>query len=246
MLSRYYEGETSLAEERQLKAALQAQDLPHDLVAEAQLLGWSAGEQELSAPLSERELLQALPLEKEKPVRKLWPLLGQIAAAVALLVMGYAAGSLLNKPAPDPATADHTSAELTAMRQELSQLKEMLLQGTTSGQRLQAVNVAAETTSPDTELLMALVHTMHFDDNVNVRMAAVEALLNYRQHPQVRQALIHSLSIQKDAHVQLMLIQGLTRMGEKSAVPQMQELLREQDLQQEVRQQLEESISILI
>lgn len=79
--------------------------------------------------------------------------------------------------------------------------------------------------SPDAELLMALVQTMHFDGNVNVRLAAVEPLLGYQQHPQVRQALIHFLSIQTDANVQLMLIQGLTRMRKKGAVPQMQQLL---------------------
>ncbi|MBW3545159.1 MAG: HEAT repeat domain-containing protein, partial [Bacteroidetes bacterium] len=174
----------------------------------------------------------------------LWPVFGQLAAAIALLLMGYAAGTYLEKPASGlPADA---STEITAMRQELSQLKDLLQQGATTGQRLQAVNVASTATNPDAELLMALVHTMHFDDNVNVRLAAVEALLNYRQYPQVRQALIHSLGIQTDPNVQLMLIQGLTQMQEKEALPQMQELLKDPALQKVVRQQLQESISILI
>lgn len=244
LLSRYYEGDTTVAEERTLKAELQKPDLPADLRAEAQLLGWSVEEQAVSAPQSEQELLELLPLEEVKPARSMWPWLGQLAAAVALLLLGYAAGTLLQKPEPE--LASNTTTELTAMREELTELKGLLQQGATTGQRLQAVSVAAENANPDAELLMALIHTMHFDDNVNVRQAAVEALLNYRQHPQVRQALIHSLSIQTDANVQLMLIQGLTRMQEKEAVPQMQELLKNPDLQQLVRQQLQESISILI
>ena len=244
VLSRYYEGNTLPAEERQLKEWLQAADLPKDLQAEAQLLGWYKAEQAITSPLSERELLSTLPGAEEKPLRRLWPLLGQLAAAVAMLLIGYGAGNLAKEPTP--AFTTDASTELTAMRQELSQLKDMLQQGGSTSQRLQAVNVAAETSKPDAELLMALIHTMHFDDNVNVRMAAVEALLNYRQHPQVRQALIHSLSIQTDANVQLMLIQGLTQMNEKEAVPQMQELLKNPDLQHVVRQHIQESISILI
>lgn len=244
LVSRYYEGDTTVAEERQLREALQAGDLPQDLRAEAQLLGWAAAEKLQTAPLSEAALLQQLPLGKEKPARPLWPVLGQLAAAIALLLMGYAAGTYLAKPAAGlPADA---STEITAMRQELSQLKDLMQQGATTGQRLQAVNVASNTQNPDAELLMALVHTMHFDDNVNVRLAAVEALLNYRQYPQVRQALIHSLGIQTDPNVQLMLIQGLTQMQEKEALPQMQELLKNPELQKVVRQQLQESISILI
>ncbi len=244
LISRYYEGETTVAEERQLKDALQAADLPNDLRVEAQMLGWAAAEQAQTAPVSEAALLKALPIENERPVRNLWPVFGQLAAAIALLIMGYVAGTSLGKSATDQPT--ETSTELTAMRQELSELKGLLQQGATTGQRLQAVNVAAANANPDAGLLMALVHTMHFDDNVNVRLAAVEALINYREHPQVRQALIHSLSIQTDANVQLMLIQGLTKMQEKEALPQMQELLKDPDLQQVVRQQIQESISILI
>lgn len=244
LLSRYYDGDTTVAEEQQLKASLQTHDLPIDLRAEAQLLGWSVVEQAVSSPISDEELLLRLPVIEKKPVRNLWPMLGQLAAAIALLLVGYAAGTFMDKPSP--AVATDTNTEITAMRQELSQLKDMLQGAGSTGQRLQAVSVAAEAPNPDAELLMALVQTMHFDDNVNVRMAAVEALLNYRHHSLVRQALVHSLSIQTDANVQLMLIQGLTRMQEKEAVPQMQELLRDPDLQQVVRQQLQESISILI
>lgn len=241
-LSRYYEGETSIQEEQALKEALREADLPDDLRAEAVLLGWSLQEQNVKAPVSEQEIWHALPVEK--PAGRGLTLYWQWAAAVALLVMGYAAGVVFNNT--QPASPIETATELSAMRQELTSLKNMLHEGATTGQRLQAVTVAAETARPDAELLMALIHTMHFDDNVNVRLAAVEALLNYRQHPQVRQALVHSLGIQTDANVQLMLIRGLTQMKETEAVPQMQALLQQDSLQQVVRHQLTESIAILL
>ncbi|WP_224995459.1 HEAT repeat domain-containing protein [Cesiribacter sp. SM1] len=250
LLSRYYEGETTVTEEKNLREALQEADLPQDLQLEAKLLGWQQQEQAVKAPVTVQEILSKLPAEDEKPAHKLerrssWPVVWQIAAAVSLLVLGFAAGKLTTSQ-PDAPLATETATELTAMRQELSSLKEMLQNGSSTSQRLQAVSVASEAPSADTELLLALIETMHFDDNVNVRMAAVEALIGYRQHPRVRQALIHSLTIQKDPNVQIMLIQGLTAMQEKEAVPYMQEMLRQADLQQVVRQQLQKSISILI
>jgi HEAT repeat protein len=250
MLERYYEGESSVAEEQELRLLLQDPALPADLKAEAQLLHWPLAERQVAAPLSEESLLARLPLEEEKPVRtlhRLWPYAWQAAAAVALLLIGFAIGKG-GAPADVPAqtTTTNTSTELMALRQELSEVKELLQGGGSTGQRLQAVNVAALTPQADAELLMALIHTLHFDENVNVRLAAVEALLNYQQHPQVRRALVHSLGIQTDPNVQLALIHGLTRMGEKAAVPQLLRLLEEQELQQVVRQQINESISILI
>jgi HEAT repeat protein len=248
MLERYYEGESSVAEEQELRLLLQDPVLPADLKAEAQLLHWPLAERQVAAPLSEEGLLARLPLEEEKsgrPVHRLWPYAWQAAAAVALLLIGFAIGKG-DSPSEAPAQTTPTSTELMALRQELTEVKELLQGGGSTGQRLQAVNVAALTPQADAELLMALIHTLHFDENVNVRLAAVEALLNYQQHPQVRRALVHSLGIQTDPNVQLALIHGLTRMGEKAAVPQLLRLLEEQELQQVVRQQINESISILI
>ena len=250
LLGRYYEGDTTVAEERELKDALQTSILPEDLRLEARLLGWALPEQRLESSLTEEQLFNQLPQTEDTPPSaekssgSIWPMFMQIAAAVALLVVGFALGSYRNEPAA--ALPAEATTELTAMRQELESLKEMLQQGATTGQRLQAVNVASTSSNADAELLMALTQTMHFDDNVNVRLAAVEALMNYRQHPLVRQALIHSLSIQSDPNVQLMLIQGLTQMQEKDALPQLQELLKQPKLQQVVRQKVEESIAILI
>jgi HEAT repeat protein len=248
MLERYYEGESSVAEEQELRLLLQDPALPADLKAEAQLLHWPLAERQVAAPLSEESLLARLPLEEEKPVRtlhQLWPYAWQAAAAVALLLIGFAIGKG-GAPSEVPAQTATTSSELMALRQELSEVKELLQGGGSTGQRLQAVNVAALAPQADAELLMALIHTLHFDENVNVRLAAVDALLNYQQHPQVRRALVHSLGIQTDPNVQLALIHGLTRMGEKAAVPQLRKLLEEEELQQVVRQQINESISILI
>ncbi|AHM61003.1 anti-ECFsigma factor, ChrR [Flammeovirgaceae bacterium 311] len=249
LLSRYYEGETTIAEEKALKEALQEATLPQDLVLEAKLLGWQQQEQSIKAPISDQEILAILPQDADRPAlqktHSYWLAVWQIAAAVSLLVLGFAAGKFTGSQ-PDAPLAAETATELTAMRQELSSLKEMLQNGATTSQRLQAVSVASEAPRADAELLLALIETMHFDDNVNVRMAAVEALMHYREHPQVRQALIHSLGIQKDPNVQIMLIQGLTAMQEKEAVPQMQDMLRQADLQQVVRQQLQKSISILL
>ncbi|EMR02401.1 HEAT repeat domain-containing protein [Cesiribacter andamanensis] len=245
LLERYYEGETTVAEEQQLRQLLQEPALPPDLQAEARLLHWPLAERQIQSPLSAEALMAPLALPAAEPkVRLLWGWAWQVAAAVSLLVVGFALGR--GGAGAVPAEEQPTATELTALRQELSELKGLLQAGATTGQRLQAVTVAATTPQADAELLMALIHTLHFDENVNVRLAAVEALMNYQQHPQVRRALIHSLGIQTDPNVQLALIHGLTRLGEKEAVPQLQKMLQDEELQQVVRQQVNESISLLI
>ena len=72
-----------------------------------------------------------------------------------------------------------------------------------------------------------LVKTMNEDPNTNVRMAALEALSKFHSDTDVRKALIHSLSIQKDPVVQIALIQMMVVMKEKSVVKDLERMSKE-------------------
>ena len=68
---------------------------------------------------------------------------------------------------------------------------------------------------------------MNEDPNSNVRLAAMEALGKFSNEVRVRNALIQSLSTQKDPVVQIALIQLLVKMKEKSVVGQLEQMTKD-------------------
>lgn len=251
LLKRYYDGLSTEQEEQELKQLLLRPDLPPHLQRDAALLKHLRRAATVETSMSDKALFARLDVElpEEKPASKSIQLslkiFWQVAAAVALLVTGYWAGmSASGNDAIENQQTSQQSVELAQIRQEVKELKQMLSQNSPS-QRIKAVSFAQQTEA-NAELIQALIQTMHFDENVNVRMAAIKALLHFQGQPEVRQALIHSLRIQQDPNVQLLLIDSLVEIREKEAVPQMQKLLKDTALQDAVRMRLQEGIGLLI
>jgi hypothetical protein len=251
LLRRYLAGETEIEEEQALRKAAQADnsELPSALQA------WSHHvhkEQQQTASLSDDELFARLPQEeKPKSHQRFFvipPLVWQLAAAVALLMLGFWFGRQAQPSGNLPTSYEENNRQLVALRNEMAGIKEMLLSNGSAGERLQAVHQVAylPQTQADAELISVLINTMNFDENMNVRMAAIEALRHYRERPLVRQAFLNSLKVQTDPNVQIMLIETLVQAADSAAVPEMQELLKRPDLQEAVRQQLEQGLGQLI
>lgn len=252
LLERFYAGTSSIEEEKELRELLVRTDVPRHLQQEAVLLNkmQQAGKEETS--LSDEELFSKLDAEtgKEKPAGKSIRLplkaLWQLAAAVALLAMGYWLGALQEgEPDLQQTAVSVQNRQLAQIQQEMEEMKSLLTQNSPS-QRIKAVNNVQGAAEVDDELIQVLIQTMHFDENVNVRMAAIEALLHYRERPLVRRALIQTLHIQTDPNIQLQLIDGLVEMGDKEAVPEMQDLLKNKELQEVVKSRLQHGIGVLI
>jgi HEAT repeat protein len=89
------------------------------------------------------------------------------------------------------------------------------------------VSVAYELEKADDEIVKVLVKTMNEDTNTNVRLAAMEALSKFGHEAQVRNALIRSLTEQKDPVVQIALIQLLVKMKEKGVVKQLEQMTKD-------------------
>jgi len=71
---------------------------------------------------------------------------------------------------------------------------------------------------------------MNFDDNINVRVAAVEALGNFADDEKVKDALIQSLVVQEYPAVQLKLIMLMVRLEEKRAIDNLQEIIQNDEV----------------
>jgi cell division protein FtsL len=170
--------------------------------------------------LLEREIAQ----QKQSKVIFFQPSFYRLAAAVAFLIMAVSVGYWINKN-------QEQQRELAALREQVEENKRMMMaminNDQSASQRMMGVAVAYELNKPDDEIVKVLVRTMNEDPNTNVRMAALEALSKFHSEPTVRQALIHSLTIQKDPIVQIALIQIMVVMKEKGVVKELERMTKE-------------------
>jgi HEAT repeat protein len=111
--------------------------------------------------------------------------------------------------------------EIANLRQEVTQMRELvtisMLSQSSAIDRLQGVSMSREVGNPDDRLLDALIRTMETDPNVNVRLAAVDALGKYGDREWIRKALVISLKSQSSPLVQVSLIDLLVDLREPRA-----------------------------
>ncbi|MTI21808.1 hypothetical protein E1176_12320 [Fulvivirga sp. RKSG066] len=148
----------------------------------------------------------------------------QIAAAVALLAVGILGGMWFNQN-------QEKQAQMLAMQEEVEATKRMVMLAldnqNSASERMMGVNASYELSKADTDIINALVKTMNEDDNVNVRLAAINALSKFSDQPHVRSALIASLEKQRDAIVQITLINLMVEMKERGAINELKEMIED-------------------
>ncbi|MFD1145100.1 HEAT repeat domain-containing protein [Larkinella insperata] len=242
LLERYYAGESTLEEEKQLRTFFQSASVPAHLKKHAGLF------RHFSQARQEEPSVKFAPPRSDRPaenrptgrIRRLttWGL--RLAASVALLAGGFA-GGLWYEREQKPGAAVETSSAL-AIKKTLDFDR---MSQTSASERIQAVNESSELPEANQDITQLLINTLNFDDNVNVRLAACQALMRLPDEPGVREALIQSLKIQTDPYVQIMLIEALVSIQEKRAVNEMQRLARDRDLLEAVRQKAEEGMNRL-
>jgi len=190
------------------------------------------------------EMLRNREEKKVVPMKSNAALL-RIAASVVLVVAGVFAGmQLKNKGGAD---ADQ---RLTAMNRELQFMKETmmlnLLNEESASDRIRAVGYADEMNKPDQKIIMALLETVNTDDNVNVRMAAANALAKFSGDPAVTDALISSLKKQTEPLVQIVLITILTDKKEAKAIAPIRAIISDKKTLAPVKQVAEEGLKKVI
>ncbi len=135
---------------------------------------------------------------------------------------------------------------LEVMDNEIREMHEMLvvnlLQKPEASDRLKAVNLTDRMTQVDSTVIRALLNTLDHDENVNVRLAAINALLKYSNHPEVRQGLVESLSFQDSPLVLVTLADAMVLLQQKNSVGKLKDLLKDKNLNQEVRDKIIDSI----
>jgi HEAT repeat protein len=80
------------------------------------------------------------------------------------------------------------------------------------------VSWSSQVNHPDPEFLTTLVHTLNYDPNVDVRLAAVDAIARFAGYSTVRIDLVRSLPKQDSPLVQIALIDLLVQLHERQSV----------------------------
>lgn len=239
LLDKYYEGETTLEEERELRDFFQRDDIPPHLQLHAEPFRYftKSRTQQPSAGTSYRIVTR---LNAQRKVRPLISWGMRIAAGVTLLLVGFAGGLMYTNRASAPAGNDN--AEVMAMK---NALRFEQVSQTSASERIHAVNQSVELEQADADITQMLINTMNFDENVNVRLAACQALSHFENEPLAREGLIQSLRIQTDPNVQLTLIEILVSIKEKRAAEEMQRLAQNKEVMDVVRLKAEEGFTHL-
>jgi HEAT repeat protein len=92
---------------------------------------------------------------------------------------------------------------------------------------------------PDAQVLSVLLRVVELDPNVNVRLAAVDALQGFIRNPRVRTGLIDALARAQSPLIQIDLINAMVRGNEKDSVAVIKALLQKPDVDPTVRERAE-------
>jgi hypothetical protein len=211
-----------------------------------QLNAWEVGEpsMELSSRFYEA-LADAKKGAKKKFVvhlptwGELWP---RLAFGASMLIVGFGLGYRLQ--------SSGSNKDVAQLHQQISELKEVMmlsmLEKESATDRLKAVSLTNEMDQASKKVTSALLQTLNTDANVNVRLAAIEALKPYVQDGGVREGLIKSIAKQESPLVQMSLAELMAAIQEKKSVTELKKLLQRDRMPNEVKKKINESIDVLI
>ncbi|MEM9884965.1 MAG: HEAT repeat domain-containing protein [Bacteroidota bacterium] len=159
--------------------------------------------------------------------RKEWAI-----AAGFLLLASLAIGVLL-------LNNQQYKSDLSMVQHQLEENQKIimnLLSEESASGRIRAVNLTiAQPQNASTATFQVLADVINKDENLNVRLAAIEALQQFSEIEEVRTLLVDALKNQEEPITQIALIQALVQLEEERIVPHLQELINHPILEQPVK-----------
>jgi hypothetical protein len=257
LLEKYWEGETTLAEEKELKAYFnQSEVAAHLKVYQSQFRFFSESAQEkinfsedfeqafednILADFPKAKVVKMLSkTSQEDNVRPMYPrwIMG-VAAGVALLVVGFYAGRNLQ-------LADNKGVitEIKALKTTVDMLA--MLKGESASERIKGVSYASDLKGEGSEkAIEALIETLNNDENTNVRLAAANALFIYKDVAKVREALIQSIQVQEDPAIKIALINMMIALKEKKAKKTIEEFIAKEPIPEKIKENIRKELQAL-
>jgi predicted anti-sigma-YlaC factor YlaD len=153
----------------------------------------------------------------------------QAAFAVALALTGVLIGQQLPSP---------VDAEVAALRDEVRTVGLALLDHQSASERLLGVEWSRRATQTP-EVVNALLERVQYDNNLSVRLAAVDALRTELDQPGVRAGLAMALAAQESPLVQVAVTDALLATGSGTGIEAVRGMLERNELDPSVREYLQ-------
>jgi hypothetical protein len=251
LIAKFNSNNLSESEQREVESLIESGEV--DFSAFDQLAQFGERIAKIEFPSPSRDLddrfYQMLAIEKRSKLQSRWEaffswpqLAPRLAFASVALIAGIAIGYLIQP-------SDESGAQTTALVKEVSDLREMvmlsLLEKESATERLRAVSLTQEMNTVSTEVTEALIKTLNQDENVNVRLAALEALKPYIHDSKVREDLIRSIARQNSPLVQVALAEFMAAIQERSSVKELEKIIQSRRTPAEIKDKIKQSIKVL-
>ena len=167
----------------------------------------------------------------------------QIGLAVCLLAIGILCGYGL-------AGSSRNSQELAQLREEVHGLSNLLtvslLHQESASERLKGVSWSSRLEGTDPTIIATLVYTMKHDRNVNVRLAALDALAKDISSPDVRHEIIHALPGEASPLMQVALVDLLVQINDRESRDVLQQAMNKPNLHPDVLKRIKQGIQQIL
>ncbi|RPH37549.1 hypothetical protein EHM92_02400 [bacterium] len=167
----------------------------------------------------------------------------QVGFAVVMLGVGLFFGRFLGG-------GNTNSQEMAQLRDEVRQLGNLLtvslLQQESASERLKGVSWSQRVDGDDAEIIDALIRTMKYDRNVNVRLAALDVLARYANRPRVHQEIVRAFPAQASPLMQVALVDLLVQINDAESRAALQQALKTPDLNPVVQKRIKQGIQVML
>lgn len=171
-----------------------------------------------------------------------WPKrpLAQFMTTVAVLLIGLVTGFSINE----------RTGSKNEMDQRMNQLEKVvmtsLLNQSSAADRISGLTKTSMVTNADKQFYSTLIFLLNSDPNVNVRMAAVNALTNFADDEYVRHELVISLGLQTSPLVQVSLIDLLASIKEADSSSTLIRMINSPDVNKNVKERARKALKQFI
>jgi hypothetical protein len=163
----------------------------------------------------------------------------QAACAAVLAVGSFACGYFLSGGGRNP-------GEMAELRQEVHALNNLLtvslLHQESASERLKGVSLGSRGNGSDPDIASALIYAMNHDRNVNVRLAALDALSRDIGTSGVRGEIIRTFPEQSSPLMQIALVDVLVQINDPESREVLQQALTRPGLLPDVRERIGQGI----
>jgi hypothetical protein len=174
-----------------------------------------------------------------------WPKrpLMQFAIMVVVLIIGLVTGLGINERA-------ESKKEIVQLKTDMNEIRQVvmssLLNQSSATDRINGLTMSGRLKSADNEFFSVLLLILNSDSNVNVRLAAVNALANFADNEYVRHELVKSLSLQSSPLVQIPLIDLLASIRDTESSSTLIRIINDPDINIHVKERARKALKQFI